>query len=379
MPTLRIYGLPDDGTIASSDYELWPDAHADINPQTPDTASASADVFSRNFLDPNGLLVYRISRAFLYFETAVIPDNAVINDVQLNLFGIPLPAFSNNPKLVAQKGTQSFPLLASDFNAFTGNAYHIPATWQTNQYNVITFDLQGRNDINKTGITQICCREFDSDYLDVAPANETNIHLAFYTGNEQDVNKRPFIDVTYTIPDNAPSLGGFSIENDESNVVLNVQDTNGNLLDSATVTITFGTTTINTVTDNNGCFTAMIRPLVKCNLTIAKQNYLVYNSEVILVPENLLTDPSRNFIFRVEDSGGSPVGGASVTITSNIHSQSGITGPNGLFEGQVETDYINDLTISKTGFTTYTHQFKPFLPFPCDNMGYRLIPIITLS
>jgi hypothetical protein len=379
MPTIRIYSLPDDGSIASHDYPVWSDAHNDASPQSPDTASINADAFARNIVDPTGVALFTIGRTFLYFDTTVLPDTAVINDVTLNLYGIAIAGFPGSAKIAAQKGTQQLPLVAGDFNAYSGNLYNVPAVWQTSQYNVIMFDSQGRNDINKTGITSICCREYDHDYADVAPASGVESRMSFHTSNDPDQGKWPFIDVTYIIPDNRPSLGGFSIENDESNLHVNVQDTNGNLIDGAAVTITYGSTTINTSTDNNGCFGAMVKPLVRCDLSIVKPNYITYISKFILVPDSILTDPSKNFVFRVEDSAGAPVVGASVTIVSSVHSLSGTTGTNGAFEGEIETAFINDLTISKPGFTTYTHQFQSFFPFTCSQAGFRVVPIIELT
>lgn len=108
---------------------------------------------------------YRIARGFFYFDTSSIPDNAVITAVVLSVYG----GTYYDSNICAQKGTQAGTLTTADFDSFTGSLYGY-VTWEANQYNNITFNTQGRSDIDKAGVTKICIREYSHDYLNSQPS-----------------------------------------------------------------------------------------------------------------------------------------------------------------------------------------------------------------
>ena len=63
------------------------------------------------------------------------------------------------------------------------------------RWNEINFNQQGIDDINKTGTTKICCREYDHDYLNVSPGTgryrATGLLGATYAS-------RPYLTITYS-------------------------------------------------------------------------------------------------------------------------------------------------------------------------------------
>ncbi len=176
-----------------------------------------------------------------------------------------------------------------------------------------------------------------------------------------------------------PIFSGFSIECVESNVILNVQDTNGNLIDGANVQIDCAGSIASAVSDVNGCVRILIKPNLVCDVTITKADYQQYDGKIMLVPESSLADPTKNFVFRVQDNGGIPVNGAAVSITSLVHADNGSTNSSGIFEGTIETNYTNNLTITAGGFQPFNQQFESFIPFECESSDFRVIPVITLQ
>jgi len=109
---------------------------------------------------------YEIYRSFFMFDTSSVPSNSTITNVYLNVFG-----YSNaDSSVCVMKGTQGDALASDEFGAFEGSEYgHI--LWSASQYNNISFNSQGLSDINKTGITYICCREYEHDYLNSTPSS----------------------------------------------------------------------------------------------------------------------------------------------------------------------------------------------------------------
>ncbi|MGQ0828340.1 MAG: carboxypeptidase-like regulatory domain-containing protein [Bacteroidota bacterium] len=178
---------------------------------------------------------------------------------------------------------------------------------------------------------------------------------------------------------NSPSLSGFNIELLAPNVSLNVQDTNGNFVREAEVTIDCDGDITTGMTNANGCYSAAIIPGVTCTITISKSCYQVFVQSIILVREATLSDPSKNFVFKVEDENGEAIPQAEITIVSSAHNNTGETDENGFFEGEIRTEHVNQLTIEKNGYDDFTQEFLSFTPVSCFDTNYRVVPIIVLE
>jgi len=119
---------------------------------------------------------YTITRSFFYFDTSSLPDNATITSVTLSLY----KSEYGESYVSAQKGTQADTLVLADFDSFTGSEYG-HAVWTGSAYKSITFNAQGLSDINKTGTTKICTREYNHDYLNVDSGGSLYRNGAYYS------------------------------------------------------------------------------------------------------------------------------------------------------------------------------------------------------
>lgn len=124
---------------------------------------------------------HRVIRWFGRFNTNGSGEPDI---VQLGIFG-----YNNaDSDVCAQKGTQGATLTTADFDSYTGSEYGSIA-WALLVYNLITFNQQGKDDINLTGYTPICCRERPHDYLDVDPGGGDFRNGGYFeeeTGNGKD-------------------------------------------------------------------------------------------------------------------------------------------------------------------------------------------------
>jgi len=176
-----------------------------------------------------------------------------------------------------------------------------------------------------------------------------------------------------------PRLSGFRIDLPKVNFNINVRDINNNAIENAQIRLVGGGDTIVGVTDIQGCFTAFIQPNIKFEVTILKPLYENYTCNIILKHISELADPNKNFIIKLEDNGGNSIENAQVTITSQVHSSSGVTQSDGMFEGIVEFGYENHLLIQYSGFLDFQSEINPFTPFSCPFQDYRIIPVIILN
>ncbi|RLF57461.1 MAG: hypothetical protein DRN25_06525, partial [Thermoplasmata archaeon] len=153
---------------------------------------------------------YGIYRSHFRFDTSSIPDNAEITGASLHIYGYGYGESS----VCAMRSTAWLEnpfLTTNDFDAFTGSEYGHTSSWSTSGYNTITFNDQGKSDINKECYTRICCREYDHYYQNVAPSGKNpycrnGLYYADYTGTTRD----PYLEVTYTSnsPPSASYYGG---------------------------------------------------------------------------------------------------------------------------------------------------------------------------
>jgi hypothetical protein len=143
---------------------------------------------------------FAIYRSFFYFDTSPLGASAILSAVDLLIYG-----YTNKQSSVcAMKGTQADPYGFDDYDAFSGSEYgHV--AWAINQYNTISFNAAGIADINKTGVTKICCREYDHDYLDVSPGTSSYSNGCYFA--DYGADRAPKLVVTYALPAGNPLIG----------------------------------------------------------------------------------------------------------------------------------------------------------------------------
>ena len=132
------------------------------------------------------LLGYNIARSFFMFDTTNITFDTIH---EASLFIRSNAGSGDTSKLSAQQGTQGSTLTAADYSAFSGVTYGHTTGWAADgEWNEIEFNAQGISDITIDGITYICCREYDHDYLNVIPVDENggNGYSTDETGTDSD-------------------------------------------------------------------------------------------------------------------------------------------------------------------------------------------------
>lgn len=181
-----VYATTADGKVQKSGSD-WATVRGAASGGTPDTSSAAL-VNALRCSDSGGLIW--VGRSFLYFDTSAI--SGTISAAVLNLYGYD----TAQSTVCAQKGTQADTLEAADFDSFTGDEYGHTSGWSTTGYNSITFNSQGRSDINTTGTTKICIREYAHDYANSAPGASTSYNCGMYYADQTGTDKDPYLEIT---------------------------------------------------------------------------------------------------------------------------------------------------------------------------------------
>lgn len=198
------YSSTSDGRVYNAGADDWDVVHGAATGTS--ISNAVVSLIDAMF-DDTGKGNFNISRSFFYFDTSDLGAGAVVSSAVLSLYGVTNAASD----VSAQKGTQADPITTADFDSFSGSEYaHV--AWAVDQYNDITFNAQGRSDIEVEGTTKICCREYDCDYLDVEPTGSkaNGCYFAEETGTDKD----PKLVIEYSTaagPDNLKSVNTVAV------------------------------------------------------------------------------------------------------------------------------------------------------------------------
>lgn len=179
-----------DAGVGYVDAADWPTAHD----------AATGTVVASGTGDTLGALrggektpTYDCSRLFFYFDTSGIASVAMIEAAELNIYV--LIVYGLALQVIAMKGTQADAATTADYDSFTGSSYGASANLVVNQYNAVTFNEQGRDDIEKGAgaVTKVCVRENVHDYDDMAPDGDYRAAIAFT--DMEGTDKDPYLDV----------------------------------------------------------------------------------------------------------------------------------------------------------------------------------------
>lgn len=176
-----------------------------------------------------------------------------------------------------------------------------------------------------------------------------------------------------------PFLSGFTIEFEVNNLHINVQDIFGSAVKNASVSINCNGIQINGKTDNRGCYLGLVVPGVVCDLTITKGCLFTYNQKFVLLDRTDINDPSKNLLLRIQDASNNSIDGADVSITSEIHSISGQSDASGFIYGESKNEFLNTITVSKTGYQTSVQQISPFVKVQCQETGFSVASVVVLN
>lgn len=209
--TIKLYSGTGDGHVNTGqvDFDTWDGAHdATIGEHAyPSYTSIWSGARYASSID-----VFGIARAFLPFNTSVLPDGASVN--KASLFLMPYgrnttdddqytyiqPVGPNTPSSTTtlstadydQAGTVDNPTLWSDIkNSYT-------SSWSDGTYFEFPLNSNGIAGITGTSTTVIGIRE-GHDIEDVAPNSGGDNEWGFYPAEYSTENKRPYLELTYTI------------------------------------------------------------------------------------------------------------------------------------------------------------------------------------
>ncbi len=189
MTTIQIYSSTADGFI-------WADGSGARTATTGNGVNATSVTNLMGYLSVNyDSSFIRYYRAFFYFDTSTIPSGATINSVKLYINCTAIDQVPSIPTISAQKGTQASTLTVDDWDNFSGNYYGYTAVSSTGLF-YINFNSTGISDLNLSGITKICLKEYDHDYLGGSVSNNDSIGI--YGSYAEDTSNKPYLEIDYT-------------------------------------------------------------------------------------------------------------------------------------------------------------------------------------
>lgn len=170
---------------------LWSSARNSTSGYSLTSTASSGHIGYVGCVYDEGTYEYMIARSFFYYNTSSI--SGTITAVSNFIYGYYL-AMSN---VCAQKGTQADTLTIADYDNFSGSEYgHV--TWGTGAYKQITFNSTGISDINTSGTTKVCCREYAHDYSNSMPSSSYN-NFGYFSDNT-GTSYDPYLSITATNP-----------------------------------------------------------------------------------------------------------------------------------------------------------------------------------
>ncbi len=144
---------------------------------------------------------YRFYRLSMVFDTSFIPDDAVLQNVSLNLYKYP---FANNHAdtdlvLTSHLRDVGGALRAEDWYLQNFTTEFSRGLLSDDRYTSYDLNSSGFDYINLSSKTAIgVLAEFDFDNI---PQGASPTGGAFYTSEATDVNVRPYLEITYTVPE----------------------------------------------------------------------------------------------------------------------------------------------------------------------------------
>ena len=165
---------------------------------------------SKTLLAENALLTaptYLIIRAFLFFDTSIIPDDATLTKAVLRLYlTSKIEENSGQSTLHVVEGVQDDPLQLNDFGdhlskTTSGGSIAYSVLPDVNNHFDISLNDTGKGWVNKTGITKLCLR-VSGDIDNTVPTNAgAGKNYIMWSSSEKGVeSQRPKLIVYYNRP-----------------------------------------------------------------------------------------------------------------------------------------------------------------------------------
>jgi hypothetical protein len=187
------YGSTADGYIQGPGSITWDAEHDAVTGSSAVSNTSSSGVSVETFNLKDGTFI--IIRSFFMFDTSAIIDT--VTACTMKIYGTTRAATYAAVGVSCQQGTQGTSLTTADYDAFSGNyfAYITSASWSQTAYNSFVFNSTGISAVDTLGTTQICCREYDHDYLDFSPATDTQFAEGMFYANNTGTDKDPYLEI----------------------------------------------------------------------------------------------------------------------------------------------------------------------------------------
>jgi hypothetical protein len=198
--TVKIYPISDGVNFLYDDENqtIWSEARNYQGTLSNVTNVAGENVAARSDTHSGK---YRIYRASLAFDTSVIPDDASIETSRLNLFKEAEGNNRGDTQLVITEHTRQMPSVLNKEDWYLQN-YGIEFSrilLLDEQYTIVDLGDSFSNYINMRGITVIGgMTSYDFDNIDPGFVISS---ASFYSNEKLETLKRPYLEVTYTVPD----------------------------------------------------------------------------------------------------------------------------------------------------------------------------------
>jgi hypothetical protein len=218
--TVKIFSHPSDMGVRVSPYPgLWSDQFDATYGEDQQASSDRALAYTAANNSDSGVVA--IYRSFMSFDTSVIPDGAEITSARLYVYpDYVLDEF--NDQYSYMNVLQSFQASPTDVTfddiETCGNTLVNPtkgasdidlSSITVNQYLPFELNTTGRGWVDTEGYTKLCLRE-GHDIENVEPTNNNGDWLetgiTHYTSEAVGTNTDPYLEVTYTVPDEEPTL-----------------------------------------------------------------------------------------------------------------------------------------------------------------------------
>lgn len=204
MAVSILYSSASDGYIEGHAIDDYPAAHDAATGTVYDTDNI-LKIGQMSFYQIGVGAHYYIYRGFLFFDTSVIPEGAIILSATLSIYGA-TDYLTTDFDITIQNGQPTYPhdpLQAGDYlhSQYSGNYGTFNTSgFSTSGYNDIT--ISDTSVITKGGTTKLCLRS-SRDIDSIAPT--VNEYVEVYT-QEKGTGYIPKLEITWRLPSSTPGL-----------------------------------------------------------------------------------------------------------------------------------------------------------------------------
>jgi hypothetical protein len=143
---------------------------------------------------------YELARVFENFNTASLPDTAVVTSATLELY--PEGVAGTTVNFALYDSTASDTIIAGDYDQCGTTILSDQKLISDITVGVkfsFTLNSAGLAYVSKTGITKLCIREVEHDVANTAPTTD-QLRRWWFTSNTGSASNRPLLTVLYTLP-----------------------------------------------------------------------------------------------------------------------------------------------------------------------------------